>query len=103
MGELRLPAAGVGDRELAGAAASFSGRRLQHPGARCAGLRRRNSPCGAGVLARALSGMRAVLSNLAQSARVFRAVFGNPDLRRGGLAVLGGHTAAGGAWVAILV
>ena len=47
--------------------------------------------------------MRAVLSNLAQSARVFRAVFGNPDLRRVELAFVGFNAAEWGAWVAILV
>jgi MFS family permease len=47
--------------------------------------------------------MRAVLSNLAQSARVFRAVFGNADLRRVELAFVGFNAAEWGAWVAILV
>src|SRR5688500_20382776 len=47
--------------------------------------------------------MRTLLSNLAQTARVFRAVFGNPDLRRVELAFVGFNAAELGTWVAILV
>ena len=47
--------------------------------------------------------MRALLSNLAQTARVFRAVFGNADLRRVELAFFGFNAAEWGTWIAILV
>ncbi len=47
--------------------------------------------------------MRAVLSNLAQAVRVFRAVFVNPDLRRVELAFVGFNAAEWGTWIAILV
>jgi MFS family permease len=45
----------------------------------------------------------AVLSSLAQSSRVFREVFGNPDLRRVELAFVGSSAAEWGSWVAMLV
>ena len=47
--------------------------------------------------------MRSLLSNLAQAVRVFRAVFGNPDLRRVELAFVGFNAAELGTWIAILV
>jgi len=47
--------------------------------------------------------MRNLLSNLARSVRVFRAVFGNPDLRRVELAFVGFNAAELGTWIAILV
>jgi MFS family permease len=47
--------------------------------------------------------VRAVLSSFAQSARVFRDVFGNPDLRRVELAFVSSSAAEWGSWVAILV
>jgi MFS family permease len=43
------------------------------------------------------------LGSLAEAARAFRAVFGNPDLRRVELAFIGFNTAELGTWVAILV
>ncbi|MGH3145925.1 MAG: MFS transporter [Rubrobacter sp.] len=47
--------------------------------------------------------MRTVVANLAQAMRVFRSVFGNPDLRRVELAFVGFNAAELGTWVAILV
>ena len=47
--------------------------------------------------------MRNLLSNLARAVRVFRAVFGNPDLRRVELAFVGFNAAELGTWIAILV
>lgn len=47
--------------------------------------------------------MRAIFSSLAQAFRVFRAVFGNPDLRRVELAFVGFNAAEWGTWIAILV
>ena len=45
----------------------------------------------------------AALSSLAQSSRVFRGVFGNPDLRRVELAFVGFTAAEWATWIAILV
>jgi MFS family permease len=47
--------------------------------------------------------MGSFLGSLAEAARAFRAVFGNPDLRRVELAFIGFNTAELGTWVAILV
>ncbi len=47
--------------------------------------------------------MRAFLGSLAEAVRAFRAVFGNPDLRRVELAFVGFNAAELGTWVAILV
>jgi MFS family permease len=47
--------------------------------------------------------MRVILSNLVQAVWAFRAVFGNPDLRRVGLAFVGFNAAEWGTWIAILV
>ena len=47
--------------------------------------------------------MRAALSAISSSARVFWDVFGNPDLRRVELAFVGFNAAELGTWVAILV
>ena len=47
--------------------------------------------------------MRAALSNIVQAIRAFRAVFGNPDLRRVELAFVGFNAAEWGTWIAILV
>jgi MFS family permease len=47
--------------------------------------------------------MRGVLSNLLRTGHVFRAVFGNPDLRRVELAFVGFNAAELGTWIAILV
>ncbi len=47
--------------------------------------------------------MRAALSSLSRSIRVFGEVFGNPDLRRVELAFVGFNAAEWGTWIAILV
>ena len=47
--------------------------------------------------------MGSFVGSLAEAARAFRAVFGNPDLRRVELAFIGFNTAELGTWVAILV
>ncbi|CAN5694952.1 hypothetical protein BH18ACT11_BH18ACT11_16910 [soil metagenome] len=47
--------------------------------------------------------MRALISSLAEVVRAFRAVFGNPDLRRVELAFVGFNAAELGTWIAILV
>jgi CRP-like cAMP-binding protein len=45
--------------------------------------------------------MGSFLGSLAEAARAFRAVFGNPDLRRVELAFIGFNTAELGTWVAV--
>ena len=47
--------------------------------------------------------MGALISSLAEVVRAFRAVFGNPDLRRVELAFVGFNAAELGTWIAILV
>ena len=47
--------------------------------------------------------MGALFSSLSEAVRSFRAVFGNPDLRRVELAFVGYNTAELGTWIAILV
>ena len=47
--------------------------------------------------------MRAFLGSLAEAVRAFRAVFGNPDIRRVELAFVGFNAAEMATWIAILV
>jgi MFS family permease len=47
--------------------------------------------------------VQAFLASLAEAVRAFRAVFGNPDLRRVELAFVGFNAAELGTWIAILV
>ena len=47
--------------------------------------------------------MEALFSSLTEAVRAFRAVFGNPDLRRVELAFVGFNAAELGTWIAVLV